>query len=117
MRIRPWYVLTLLAFVGAAMGSIYFTSTVETVQVLDKRIEEGRSRFGASLDTYIIQTQYQRLRIMKLPIIGYPFNAQDVFNFIPAGSQIKIRIGHWPPKFISQNPKPYILNVYWVITD
>ncbi len=112
MRDSPWYIVFLLVVVGGAMGSIYFGADVETVQVVGKRTEEGRSRYGMSSTSYVLQTDRGRLPLLKLPIVGYAFGAEDVYERVRVGSSIQVRIGYWPPRMFSDYPKRYVIAVY-----
>ena len=112
MRDSPWYIVGLIALIGGVMGYVYFSSEVRTVQVTGKRIEEGRSRYGMSSEAYLIETDQGRMPILKFPIIGYAFGAEDVYDSIKAGSSIQVRVGKWPPSVISNNAKPHVMAVY-----
>ena len=111
MRNSPLYILALVAFIGGSMGYVFATSEVRTVTVVGKHIEEGRSRRGR-VDVHIVETDAGNLRILKFPVIGYAYGADDVYAGIRSGSSLKVRIGQWPPAVISSHAKPHIMAVY-----
>ncbi len=50
--------------------------------------------------------------ILKFPIIGYSFDAEEVYAGMSPGVSLKIRIGQWPPGIISSYARPHILSIY-----
>ena len=112
MRNSPWYIVLLIALIGGVMGYVYFTSEVRTVQVTGKRVEAGRSRYGTSSEVYVVETDQGRMPILKFPIIGYVFGAENVYGSIRPGTSIWVRVGKWPPSVISGSARPHIMAVY-----
>lgn len=112
MRDSPWYILLLLVLLGGVMGYSYFTSELHTVRVTSKHVEEGRSRYGMSSEVFVLETDRGPLRILKFPVIGYAFGAREVYDGISPGTSIEVRIGYWPPNFISSSVRPQVMAVY-----
>lgn len=106
------YILVLLAFIGSCFGYIYLKSDVQTVKIQDKFIGSGTTRRGFSTESYVIQTSRGKMKLLRLPLIGYSLNAEDAFNRLSVGATVKVRIGWWPPSWFGQQPKPHIMHIY-----
>lgn len=112
MRNSRLYMIFLITVVGGAMGYVYGTSEVRTIEVIGKHIEEGRGRYGSSTEIYVIETNEGEMRLLKFPIIGYAFGVNTVYSQIKSGTSVQVRIGNWPPDLISSNSKPHVMDVY-----
>ncbi len=108
-----WKYIGLLAvLIGAAMGYVYMGSDVQTVQVTGKRIEEGRGRRGRTTERLIVDTDIGPLQILKFPLIGYSYGADEVHANIQVGRPLTVRVGKWPPEIISSHARPHIMAVH-----
>ncbi len=112
MRNSPWYIVALVAFIGGAMGYTQLTSEIQTLEVVGKYVEEGRSRYGMSSEVYVIETNMGHMPILKFPIIGHTFDSKEEYERIVAGSEIRVRVGFWPPNIFNNKARPQIMAVY-----
>ncbi|MGI9462896.1 MAG: hypothetical protein ACR2OM_03100, partial [Aestuariivirgaceae bacterium] len=104
--------VALLVLIGGFMGYAYVGSELRTVKVTGKHIEQGRSKYGGSVDRYIIDTDIGPLQVLSFPIIGFNFDAEGAYNRINPGSTIDVRIGKWPPDFLGRHSRPHLMAVY-----
>jgi hypothetical protein len=110
MRNSPWYIAALVAFLTGAVGYIYGTSEVHSVQVHGKSIEEGQGR-RSTVQLYVIETDQGRFPILKFPLIGYTSGVDQVHAGVVKGSTIRVRIGNWPPAFLGGHSRPFIMAI------
>lgn len=108
----PKYIAALVAFIGGSMGYVYAASEVQTVYVIGKHAAEGSDRRGRTTARLVIETDRGEMALLKFPVIGYSFGAEDVFERISAGQSLRVRVGQWPPDIISSHAKPHIMAVY-----
>ena len=106
------YIAVLLAFIATAMGYVYAGSELQDVHVTGKHIEQGRTSKNRPATSFVIQTDKGDLPILKFPIIGYSFGAEEVYESISTGQSLRVRVGQWPPEIISAHARPYIMAVY-----
>jgi hypothetical protein len=102
----------LLAVVGGVFGYVYITSDVRTFEITGKFTQDGRTRYGMTSEQYVIKTDKGNFELLKFPLLGFTFDAEETYHRIHAGTQIKARVADWPPKFIFSSAKPHILAVY-----
>ncbi len=50
--------------------------------------------------------------ILKFPIIGYTYTANDAYRSVPNNGQIRARVSLWPPAIVSMYAKLHILSIY-----
>jgi hypothetical protein len=106
------YIGFLIAVIGAAMGYVYAGSEIRTIHVTGKHVEEGVGRRGRPTERLIVETENGELPILKFPVIGYSFGANDAYRKLPSFGEVRVRIGYWPPAIVSKHAKPHILQVY-----
>ncbi|MFM1813669.1 MAG: hypothetical protein RLZ98_364 [Pseudomonadota bacterium] len=106
------YIAVLLAFIGSAIGYVYAGSEVQTVHVSGKHTADGSDRKGRTTTRLVIETDKGNLPILKFPVIGYTFGADEIYDSISPGQSLQVRVGQWPPQFMSSHAKPHILAVY-----
>ena len=112
MRDSPWYIIALIVLIGGVMGYSFFTSELRSIKVTGKFVEDGRSRYGITSERFVIESEKGRYTILKFPLIGHAFDAQDVYDRIPIGETIEVRIGFFPPRVIHSTARPQIMAVY-----
>ena len=106
------YILFLLAFIVASFGYVQATSDVRTVTVTGKVSGDGGTRRGITATRYAVTTrEHGELPLLKMPVIGYAFGAEDAWHTIPQGRAVQVRVGHWPPSFLGTS-RHYIMKVY-----
>ena len=109
MRNSPWYIVFLLAVIGAAAGYVHVTSERMTVQVTGKHVEtaQGRKR---SFDLYVVDTDKGSFPILQFPLVGLWSGVDEVHAGISAGETLNVRVGRWPPPVVAEG-RPYILSI------
>ena len=112
MRDSPWYIAFLAVVIGGIAGYVYLGSEVRVLEVTGKYSSDGRTRYGMTNKKFVVETRQGSLHILKFPLLGYTFGAEDAYKSVVAGTQITARVGIWPPSFISQNAKPHIMAIY-----
>lgn len=106
------YIAVLLAFIGGSMAYVFASSEVQTVHVISKHTADGNDRKGRTITRLVIETDKGEMAILKFPVIGYAFGAEEVFEGISPGQSLRVRVGQWPPDIISSHAKPHIMAVY-----
>lgn len=106
------YLALLVAVIGAAIGYVYAGSEVRTIHVTGKYVKDGAGRRGLPTERLIVETKDGAMPILKFPILGYTFGANDAYTRLPSEGEARVRIGHWPPAIVSKYSKPHILRVY-----
>ena len=94
------------------MGYVYASSELRTLQVTGKHVIDAVGRRGLATERLIIETTEGDMPILKFPIIGYTYTANDAYRSVPSNGQIRARVSLWPPAIVSKYAKPYILSIY-----
>ena len=106
------YIMVLVAFIGASFGYVQATSELRTVTGTGTVSGDGATRRGITATRYAITTrELGELPLLKMPVIGYAFGAEEAWRAVPQGRQIQVRIGHWPPSFFGTS-REYIMDLY-----
>lgn len=106
------YIGILAAFIIGIAGLAYAESDIRTVYVTGKYVEDVSGRRGRTSKRYVLRTDEGDLPILKFPVIGYTSGADTAYANVSAGSSIKVRVSHWPPRFLGQHGRNHILAVY-----
>ena len=107
------YVGILAAFVVGTAVYTYAASERRTVFIEGKYVEDVRGRWGRTSERLVLLTPAGDLPILKFPLIGYLWGAEDVYAAIETGATIDVRLGPWPPRLITGDAGPMrIMEVY-----
>ena len=107
------YIGILASFIVGTAAYTYADSERRTVVVEGKYVENVRGRWGRTSDRLVLRTSAGDLPILKFPVIGYLWGADDIYAAVETGEQIEVRLGPWPPRLISGGTGPLkIMEVY-----
>lgn len=95
------YIGILASFIVGTAAYTYVDSERRTVVVEGKYVENVRGRWGRTLERLVLRTSAGDLPILKFPLIGYLWGAEDIYTAIETGERIEVRLGSWPPRLIN----------------